>query len=534
MLTRIKIIIVSLLILLGLHGYAQNEEKEALPSLKGKKVLIVYGGWKGHKPKEYVDKIVPLLEAQGAKITLSDSLGVYTQEKVMKETDLIIQSWTMDKISKEQAKALTTAVKNGTGFAGCHGGMADAFRNDVEYQYMVGGQWVAHPGNKRDYQVNITAKNDPVVKGLKDFSVSTEQYYMHVDPNVKVLATTTFSGEHNSWIKGAVMPVAWKKYYGNGRVFYLSIGHAPEDFDVEPALKILMRGFQWAGGSKYNASKNLVEPIYATSYGEWENLIDKDLSKWDIFMGAPHTKTDIEGYEKFDDVTKGTPIGLNKDPKNVFSVINENDEEVLKITGEIYAGLVTKKEYENYHLKWEFKWGDKKWAPRLNHKRNSGVLYHSIGDYTDFWNVWMTCLECEVQETDCGDFITLGNVRAECPAEKIEKKYHFKPGADPVHLAWAKGFETGRCFKPGNPEKPHGEWNTMEILCIGKKNIHVLNGEVVMVVLNPIANISGEWQSMEKGKIQLQSEAAEVYYKNIKIKSITQFPDKYKNDAGLE
>jgi len=264
-----------------------------------------------------------------------------------------------------------------------------------------------------------------------------------------------------------------------------------------------------------------------TPAGSWRNLIDTSLSDWDIFMGAPHESSDLEGFEQFKDVTKGKPIGLNKDPQKVFSVIEKDGNNVIKITGEVFAGLVTKEDFENYHLKWKFKWGEKTWQPRIDLKRNSGVLYHSVGEYTDFWNVWMTSLECEVQETDCGDFITIGEgtVRAKTPATKEEGKYYFTPGADLVNMCWGGACPDGRTYKRGDPEKAHGEWNEMELLCIGNKSIHILNGVVVMVVIDPKTNISGEWVPMNRGKIQIQSEAAEVYYKDIEIRSIREFPD---------
>ncbi|TSE10825.1 ThuA domain-containing protein [Aquimarina algiphila] len=520
------------------NAMAQKLEKDELPSLKGKKVIMVYGGWDGHQPKVFADRVNAWLKTKGAEVTVSNSLDIYADEKKMSETDLIIQYWTMGEITKEQEKGLLQAVKNGTGLAGCHGGLGDSFRKNTEYQYMIGGQWVAHPGGKIDYKVDIVNIDDPITKGLTDFDIKdTEQYYMHVDPNSKVLATTTFGNKHNGWIEGAVMPVSWKKHYAKGRIFYLSIGHDPKDFDTPSAWKLLTRGIRWASGSKYQPKENTFNPIYSPRTGvnmnQWKNLIDKKLSMWDVFMGAPHTSTEIEGYKKFDDVTKGTPIGLNKDPKKVFSVIEENGEEIIKITGEIFAGLVTKKEYENYHLTWKFKWGDKRWQPRLEKKRNSGILYHSIGDYTDFWNVWMTSIECEVQQTDCGDLITLGNVKAKAPAIKKEKKYYFTPGADLVDFSWNKGFETGRCFKPNDPEKGYGEWNTMELICVGNRSIHLLNGEVVMVVVDPKANLNGEWKPMNKGKIQIQSEAAEVFYKDIQIRSVKKFPEKYMKFAVL-
>jgi uncharacterized protein len=137
-------------------------------------------------------------------------------------------------------------VKSGVGLGGWHGGMADSFRNNTEYQFMVGGQWVAHPGNIIDYWVNIINHDDPITAGLSDFAMHSEQYFMHVDPANEVLATTTFTGDHASWIAGTVMPVVWKRHYGQGKVFYCSLGHQVIDFDVPEAREIVKRGLLWA------------------------------------------------------------------------------------------------------------------------------------------------------------------------------------------------------------------------------------------------------------------------------------------------
>ncbi|MDR2815874.1 MAG: ThuA domain-containing protein [Proteiniphilum sp.] len=218
-------------------------------ALRGKKVLYVYGGWKGHEPEKCRDIFVPWLKSEGAEVFLSDNLTCYDDSVLMANIDLIIQHYTQGEISSSQDKALRNAVKRGVGLAGWHGGTGDSFRNNTDFQYMVGGQWVSHPGNIISYTVNITDKKDTVTGGLKDFKMKSEQYYMHVDPNIKVLATTTFSGEHDFWIEGAVMPVVWKKQYGKGRVFYSSLGHVAGDFDVSEALEIMKRGIRWAAKS---------------------------------------------------------------------------------------------------------------------------------------------------------------------------------------------------------------------------------------------------------------------------------------------
>ncbi|HEY0755684.1 MAG TPA: ThuA domain-containing protein [Ktedonobacteraceae bacterium] len=211
-----------------------------------KSALLVWGGWEGHEPEKGARLFAPFLESQGYQTLISDTLDIYTDQTIMQSLDLIVPIWTMSTISVEQEKGLLSAVKAGTGLAGWHGCMADAFRQNTEYQFMVGGQWVAHPGNIIDYTVHISKPTDPIVAGLSDFTMHSEQYYMHVDPLIEVLATTTFSGEHAPWIASCVMPVVWKKYWGQGRVFYSSLGHVRSDFDVYEAQTIMQRGMLWA------------------------------------------------------------------------------------------------------------------------------------------------------------------------------------------------------------------------------------------------------------------------------------------------
>ena len=207
---------------------------------------MVWGGWAGHEPFQCVQLFAPMLEQAGFEVTISDSLDAYLDADKLRTYDLIAQVVTMSTITREQEKGLLDAIAAGTGFAGWHGGMCDAFRNSTDYQFMTGGQWVAHPGNIIDYRVNITDRSDPVMAGLDDFNMHSEQYYMHVDPSNQVLATTTFSGEHCPWIDGVVMPVVWKRRWGAGRVFYSSLGHVAADFNVPEACEITRRGFLWA------------------------------------------------------------------------------------------------------------------------------------------------------------------------------------------------------------------------------------------------------------------------------------------------
>jgi len=235
---------------------------EGPPRPERKKALFVYGGWEGHQPEKCRDLFVPWLRDNGFEVVVSDTQAPYADPALMGTVDLVVQIWTMGRIEKEPLKGLLAAVKNGAGLAGWHGGLGDAYRLETEYQYMVGGSWVAHPGNIIDYEVRIIDHEDPVTAGLSDFRVRTEQYFMHVNPNNKVLATTAFSAAHDPWIEGCTMPVAWKKVHGKGRVFYTSLGHTADVFDTKEALAIVQRGFLWASESRYAPTPDLVSPVY--------------------------------------------------------------------------------------------------------------------------------------------------------------------------------------------------------------------------------------------------------------------------------
>jgi type 1 glutamine amidotransferase len=213
-----------------------------------KSALMVWGGWETHQPKQCVDIFAPYLREQGFEVEIADTLDAYLDAEKLSRLSLIVPVWTMGTITREQEQGLLKAIAGGVGVAGWHGAMGDSFRNNPEYQFMVGGQWVAHPGNIIDYTVNIVNHDDPIMAGLADFGMRSEQYYMHVDPSNQVLATTSFSGEHGDtpWIAGTVMPVVWKRSWGQGRVFYSSLGHVASDFEVPEARTIMQRGMLWA------------------------------------------------------------------------------------------------------------------------------------------------------------------------------------------------------------------------------------------------------------------------------------------------
>lgn len=224
-------------------------------------VLIVQGGWDGHEPVLTSKRFGRMLEEEGFKVSIKDSLDAFSDAAALKELDLIVTCWTMGSIPSEYVRNISKAVAAGTGLAGCHGGMCDAFREDVEWQFMTGGQWVSHPGGDGiEYTVNICRGSSPIVEGLQDFKVCSEQYYLHVDPAIEVLATTRFPvvPYYHSSNKPVDMPAAWTKFWGNGRVFYSSLGHHDDVFDKSPEAHILMkRGMLWAAeGKKYALEHN--------------------------------------------------------------------------------------------------------------------------------------------------------------------------------------------------------------------------------------------------------------------------------------
>jgi len=214
-----------------------------------RQAMIVQGGWDGHDPIKVSKLFGELLEAEGFKVMIYDTLEPFANLELLLGQSLIVPVWTMGTIESESAQNVLKAVEAGVGIAGCHGGMCDAFRESTDWQFLTGGQWVAHPGNDGvTYTVELRRGSSPITDGLSDFQVCTEQYYLHVDPAIEVLATTRFpvvDGPHA--VNGTVdMPVVWTKRWGAGRVFYNSLGHQAKVFEVPEAKELMRRGFLWA------------------------------------------------------------------------------------------------------------------------------------------------------------------------------------------------------------------------------------------------------------------------------------------------
>ena len=250
---------------------------------------------------------------------------------------------------------------------------------------------------------------------------------------------------------------------------------------------------------------------------EWSSLFDETLSQWETFLGVPPPETEVAGYV----YEKNKPIGL-RDPKGVYAVKTIDGEPVLFVSGEILGGLTTLKNYENYHLRFQFSWEEKKWPPRLTMPRDSGLLYHCIGSHGAHDNVWMRSVEYQIQENDVGDFFPLCGTQADFPAIREGKKLRFSLHAPLIPA-------TGRVMRGENyHEKPNGEWNTAEIIAVGNNAIHLLNGHVVNALRN-ISYMEGTGPNTKKvplcaGKLQIQSEYAAIKYRRMQIKPMAKLP----------
>ncbi|HNC22967.1 MAG TPA: ThuA domain-containing protein [Opitutaceae bacterium] len=212
-----------------------------------KNALIVWGGWDGHEPKQCADLFAAKLSARGFQVDVANTLDAFNDAARLSSLSLIVPIWTCGTLTNEQGKNVVEAVSSGVGLAGFHGGMCDAFRGNIDWQWMTGGQFMSHPDNVKEYTINIVNKTDPITAGIADFKVRSEQYYMLVDPRNEVLATTTHQSVSAPWTNGVVMPFVWKKVHGKGRVFYSAMGHACAEFTTHPSqLEITLRGMSWA------------------------------------------------------------------------------------------------------------------------------------------------------------------------------------------------------------------------------------------------------------------------------------------------
>jgi len=209
------------------------------------KALILWGGWDGHEPGPVADLLESELKTKGVEVLKVNSLDPLADKKLMKTVDVISPCWTMGELTGEQWTGLDSAIKGGAGIAGIHGGMGDAFRGNLTYQIMVGGQFADHPGGIIKYRINIVDRTHPITAGMENFDYVSEQYYMLINPAIRVLAETPVDFD------GSTQPVAWTKSWGKGRVFYSSLGHVAKELkDNRNVLDMTIRGILWAAQGK--------------------------------------------------------------------------------------------------------------------------------------------------------------------------------------------------------------------------------------------------------------------------------------------
>ncbi|MEV6116489.1 ThuA domain-containing protein [Streptomyces sp. NPDC052109] len=219
------------------------------PGTMPKHALVVRGGWDGHVPVPAGDRCAAALKEDGYAVTVSDTLDSYVDAELLAGTDLIVQCWTMGSITPEQSAGLAAAVRAGTGLAGWHGGIVDAFRSDTRYQLMTGGQFVHHPRQFSTYEVRPRPEHaeHPVLTGIGPFTVSSEQYYLHMDPAVEVLADSVYEPDpDHPELAGTVVPITWTRRWGAGRVFVTTVGHNLADLEIPEVDTMLKRGMRWA------------------------------------------------------------------------------------------------------------------------------------------------------------------------------------------------------------------------------------------------------------------------------------------------
>ena len=242
----------------------------------------------------------------------------------------------------------------------------------------------------------------------------------------------------------------------------------------------------------------------------------RNLKGWDTYIGP--------AYDSVQKKFAGIPVGLNEDPFGLFSIVQADGQPAIRISGEHFGGISTVEDFENYHLRLEFKWGTKKWNPKKNGPRDSGVLYHAGGAHGADGNFWMRSHEFQIQEGDCGDYWGVAGGTADIPARKEgDDQYVYDPTAPLV--TFRDGTAIGRhCVKNSNGEKSSGEWNTIELYCVGDTSVHVVNRKVNMVLYHLARTSGAGMEPMAKGKIQIQSEGAEVFYRNISIEPVKRIP----------
>ena len=265
----------------------------------------------------------------------------------------------------------------------------------------------------------------------------------------------------------------------------------------------------------------------------WTSLWNgKNLDEWTTWMQQPAPTSEVPGLKRDADGKYLEPIGSGRDPLKVFTVVDDVDgRPAIRISGEVFGELRSKSSFKDYHLKMQFKWGEKKWPPRdrAETPRDSGLLYHVHSEPGAEGRTWARSVELQIQEHDVGDLYAVGSaiaVRAKARPGTKPTLYDYDPMGEWTYFSQSQG-SMGRCIKQPDNEKPNGEWNTVELIAFGNDAIHIVNGKVVMRLYGPVKINTELPTPVTSGPIILQSEGAELFYRDIQVRPITAIPAEF-------
>ncbi|GHB62245.1 family 16 glycoside hydrolase [Persicitalea jodogahamensis] len=265
----------------------------------------------------------------------------------------------------------------------------------------------------------------------------------------------------------------------------------------------------------------------AFSATAWQDLFDgKTFDGWTKYLGRPQTTSAVPGMAKDANGRYTGNLGVDNDPLNVYSIVREDGQPAIRVSGEVFGTLLFNQNFENYHVRVDFKWGEKKWPPREDQPRDAGLLYHGSGEQGSVENNWHLSQECQIQEGDAGDYWPVGNVTIDIPAIKTDTSefWAYRPKAPLRTNFFSREMSERRILKYPDNEKPHGQWNTAEVITWGDSSVHIINGKVVMRLYNSRKIVDGKSVPLRSGKIALQSEGAELFYRNVQVRQVTALP----------
>ncbi len=485
----------------------------AVPAAVSVLVFSKTAGYRHEAIEVGVEALREIARGEGWRFRATEDAAFFTAENLNPYTVVVFLNTTGDVLDDAQMAVLRRHIRRGRGFVGVHAA-TDTEHNDAWFQSMIGGEFHNHPRIQEATLRVHQATGHPTIGHLStDTWVRTDEWYNFQAPPPRD-ATVVLSLDESSYTggnMGASHPLAWAREFEGGRVFYTGLGHTLASYadpDVRAHLREAMR---WSAFEPYD------------DQAAWRALIDIDLSQWETWLGVPP--------EPLRGLTGGgdTPIGLNRDPLGVFAVYYENGFPVVRIGGQVAGGLVTRESFGNYHFKAEVRWGERKYEPRLDAKRNSGILFHARGEPgASQARAWPESIEFQVQEDAMGDYGAVEGAHrlvADMRATRVGDAWYWDPQGELTEFQSGEGHHGSQLKRrEGSFEAAHGEWTTVEIITVGNSAIYVVGGKIVNVVRNVREVTAAGTRPLAGGPILLQSEGAEVYYRNMGIRMLTRWP----------